>query len=367
MLLKQKLFALLFTLFFTFASVTGAMVVGELNARLIQNPDLVISCSGVNSVRNTSCNIERQSMVIKCGANHNCNNQRPARRLKPPLTVREFVNEFGYQVDPNKVAQNPFRNHPPNSAALNEINSYLARRQVSVQEAEALLLHKLPYQVDPNRRGYNITIDRPNDLSALYIISMVDEFGSKWYKVGICFLNGMSPEEAISARLKDEPVTPGTPKLHYYLVGRRHIMVEMEQRILDNQHGFLIYRDYPSARDIENLFVRTELFREKVKILGPNGKMQTSTFDLDVFIQNIVNDYAYLQYLTSDGYVYFNQNQNVMIMDEFVWAFVKPWEQIPWKKLKGLVDQEALITYYNLNLYGNAYDGRIYPPDFIRR
>lgn len=147
---KQKLFAALFTLFFTCASVTGAMVIGtKLNARLIQNPDLVTSCSGINNSRNTSCSIERKSMIIKCGANHSCNNQRPAKRLKPPLTVREFVNESGYQVDPNNVAQNPFRNNSPNSAAINEVNSFLSRCQASVRKAESLLLHRLPYQVDP--------------------------------------------------------------------------------------------------------------------------------------------------------------------------------------------------------------------------
>lgn len=147
---KQKLFAALFTLFFTCASVTGAMVIGtKLNARLIQTPDLVISYSGINNSRNTSCSIERKSMIIKCGANHSCNNQRPAKCLKPPLTVREFVNESGYQVDPNNVAQNPFRNNSPNSAAINEVNSFLSRCQASVRKAESLLLHRLPYQVDP--------------------------------------------------------------------------------------------------------------------------------------------------------------------------------------------------------------------------
>ena len=176
------------------------------------------------------------------------------------------------------------------------------------------------------------------------------------YKTGTVLpseLTERTAEECIAARIKREQnVQNGSVRLHFFLPGRYHLIQEMEDRTLDNTNGFLKFRYYVASGEAKHLYDRTELFLSKVTLA--NG--QEETLDLIAFVQSILNEAMWVQYLTTDGYMY-NHKQPIepLVQDGFFWTDLKAWQQQDWPALFKEGQNGNLVGHYvRMGLFDNT-------------
>ena len=204
---------------------------------------------------------------------------------------------------------------------------------------------------------------RVSDLSILYLISFEDEFGQGWVKIGLCFekKDDETVEESIRQRVQRD-----CPELDYkiesVLIGRRHLLYEVEQRTLDNIDGFFDYRLRPprisvpgskrKVKESEVIFGDTELF-----FMYPNGVVgRGDRLSIPDLSKSILSTFIYLQDLRDpNAYLYARDRGNDLVFDEVDFTNYDPRQVLNWAELRQIARRRTVAISETMIESGPAY------------